>query len=212
MDKIKLLFFEDDPVWMGIISDHMQSCDQISIIATANNKEDAIKLALSHEYDMIVSDMMLSPTNLDGIDIATEVLKHKQTKMIILTGLSQDEVIVESFAAGVLNFINKRNYKDVVDAVLALYQNRHAIHPDAVQSLIRDYQQLKQKEYDSLLTGTEKDILKMVQKGDSQQEIADQMFTALGTIKKHITNILKKMNVKSSKEAAEIAKKRKMID
>lgn len=211
METINVLFIEDDPVWAELIGDHLRSCEQISVVATANNREDAIALALAHDLDVIVSDMMLSPTNLDGIDIATEVLKHKQLKIIILTGLSKDEVIVESFAAGVLNFINKRNYKDVVEAVLALHNNRYSIHPDAVHTLIRDYRQLKQKEYDSVLTGTEKDILRHVQSGDSQQQIADKMFIAVGTIKKHISNILKKMNVKSSKEAAEVAKKRKML-
>jgi two-component system response regulator DevR len=211
MDKIKVLFIEDDPVWQGIIGDHLANSPAIDVVAKVSTKEDALAAALSLEVDVIVSDMMLTPTTLDGIEIATEVLKHKSVKIIILTALSQDEVIVESFAAGVLNFINKRNYKDVVDAVVALHQDRHAIHPDAVQSLIRDYQQLKQKEYNAILTNTEKEILRLVQTGDSQQEIADKLYIAVGTIKKHVTNILKKMNVKSSKDAAEVAKKRNML-
>lgn len=211
MQPISVLLIEDDPVWMSIIGDHLNGHERLQVVAQADNKEQAIQLATTGEFDVIVTDMMLSPTNLDGIDIATEVLKIRSAKIIVLTSLSRDEVIVESFAAGVLNFINKRNYKDVAEAVISMYENRYTIHPDAVQTLMRDYQQLKQKEYGSMLTSTEKEILRFVHSGDSQQEIADKMFTALGTIKKHVTNILKKLNVKSSKDAADVAKKRNMI-
>jgi two-component system response regulator DevR len=211
MQPINVLLIEDDPVWLGIIGDHLNDHPHIQVVAKADNKEQAVQLATTGEYDVIVTDMMLSPTNLDGIDIATEVLKIRPAKIIVLTSLSRDEVIVESFAAGALNFINKRNYKDVAEAVISMHENRFTIHTDAVQTLMRDYQQLKQKEYDSMLTNTEKEILRFVHGGDSQQEIADKMFTALGTIKKHVSNILKKLNVKSSKDAADVAKKRNII-
>ena len=84
-------------------------------------------------------------------------------------------------------------------------------HPSAAAVLRKEFLRMKQQENENLLTPAEKEVLKLIDKGNTQSEIEEILFITKRTIKNHVNKILKKVGVKSSKEAAEIAKKKNMF-
>jgi len=212
MNKIEIMIVEDDPIWLRGISDIIQNEPDFNLCCTAGSKEEALKVFAEHKLDVILMDINLSENNLDGIELASEFLQEREElKIIMLTSLTEEEVILDSFSAGAVNYLNKLHFKEIPDAVRSAFQQSSGIHPSAAAVLRKEFLRMKQKENENLLTPSEKEILKLVHEGNTQTEIEKTLFITKRTIKNHINKILKKMGVKSSKDAAEMAKKKKMF-
>lgn len=212
MQPIRVMIVEDDPVWLKGISDIIHEHQDFILIETADTKEMAREAFPKHEIDVVLMDINLTENNLDGIDLAMEFVElNPGVKIIMLTSLTEEEVVLDSFSAGAVNYLNKLHFKEIPDAIQAAYQNQSAIHPSAAGILRKEFLRLKREENENLLTQSEKEILKLIHEGHTQTEIESTLFIAKRTIKNHINHILKKMGVKSSKEAAELAKKKKML-
>jgi len=211
MNKIKVLLVEDDPVWRDGLAAYIEREPDIVLIGSAANKEDAIQLAKLVDMDVVLMDIVLSEPNLDGLEAAIEILAFKKTKMIMLTSVSENEVILNAFAAGVVNYITKSNFKEIPFAIRAAYHNQSAIHPDAAEALRNEFSRMKKEEQKRMLTHAEKEVLELIYQGNTQPQIQKLLHIAESTLKKHAYHIMKKLGVRTSKEAAEQAKKRGLL-
>ena len=212
MNRIQVIVVEDDPIWLKGICDIIRGELDFNLITAASTKEDAQKAFSEHEVDVILMDINLTENQCDGIDLATEFLQQREkVKIIMLTSLTEDEVIMDSFSAGAVNYLNKLHFKEIPDAVRSAFHQSSGIHPSAAAVLRKEFLRMKQQENESLLTPAEKEVLKLIHKGNTQSEIEEILFITKRTIKNHVNKILKKVGVKSSKEAAEIAKKKNMF-
>lgn len=212
MQTIRVMIVEDDPVWRRGIADIISQEDDLQLVADAATKEEALTLLLANQIDVVLMDINLTENNLDGLDTATAMLDQKEAlKIIMLTSLTEDEVILDSFAAGAVNYVNKLHFREIPEAIRAAFCNQSSIHASAAQALRKEFLRLKNDENQSLLTTSEKEILHLIHEGHTQTEIEQKLFIAKRTIKNHINRILKKMGVSSSKEAAQLAKKKKMF-
>lgn len=212
MHQIRVMLVEDDPVWLSGIQDLINNQEDMTVVETASTKEEALQRFKMGDIDVIVLDINLTENNLDGIEVALEIMDKEDTaKVIMMTSLTREEVIVDSFSAGAVNYINKLHFKEIAPAIRAAFQNQSSIHPSAAQVLRQEFLRLKREENQNVLTTSEKEILQRIHNGETQTEIEKNLFISKRTIKNHINRILKKMGVKSSKEAATIAKKKKMF-
>lgn len=212
MSKIEIMIVEDDPIWLKGISDIIRNESDFHLCCTAGSKEEAIKVFAEYRPAIILMDINLSENNCDGIELASQFLQDREDlKIIMLTSLTEEEVILDSFSAGAVNYLNKLHFKEIPDAVRAAFQQTSGIHPSAAAVLRKEFLRMKQKENENLLTPSEKEILKLIHEGNTQTEIEKTLFITKRTIKNHVNKILKKMGVKSSKDAAELAKKKKMF-
>ncbi|MBP1933832.1 response regulator [Ammoniphilus resinae] len=213
MRQIQVMMVEDDPVWQRGIADLIGAESGMQMVCLASTKEEALEKWAANEIDVVLMDINLTENNLDGIDTAMEIMDQgKPVNIIMLTSLDQEEVILDAFAAGVVNYVNKLHFQDIPSMIRSAFEQQSVIHSSAAEVLRKELVRLRREEQKSLLTNAEKDILKMVQQGHTQSEIEKSLFITKRTIKNHINRILKKMGVSSSKEAAEIAKKKKMIE
>ncbi|WP_240689102.1 response regulator transcription factor [Ammoniphilus sp. YIM 78166] len=209
---IRVMLVEDDPVWQKGIRDLVEDEEDMTVVATASTKQEAIETFFQNEIDVLVLDINLSENNLDGIEVALELTDRiASLKIIMMTSLTREEVIVESFSAGAINYINKIHFKEIVGAIRTAYLNESSIHPSAAEVLRKEFLRLKREEDQQLLTPSEKEVLQRIYSGETQTEIEKSLFISKRTIKNHVNRILKKLGVKSSKEAADLAKKKKMF-
>lgn len=212
MDQIRVMLVEDDPVWLSGFQDLINQQEDMAVVATASTKEEALQRHIKGQIDVMVLDINLTENNLDGVEVALEIMdRGDMTKVIMMTSLTQEEVVVDSFSAGAVNYINKLHFKEIAPAIRAAFHNQSSIHPSAAQVLRQEFLRLKREEDQNVLTASEKEILQRIHNGETQTEMEKNLFISKRTIKNHINRILKKMGVKSSKEAASIAKKKKMF-
>lgn len=196
VSKIKVLIVEDDPSWINVLESLLQLESDIVITAIATNKEFAIKAAKENDLDIILMDINLSGNNCDGIYAAAEIYNFSTAKIIMLTSLNESDIIMDSFKAGAVNFILKDNYNEISKAIVSIYNKTTPI-----ELVLKDYLKLKEEEQLKELTPAEKEIFELIKSGYTQQNIKSKLFKSENTIKKQVGMILKKLGVKSSREA-----------
>lgn len=196
MSKIKIAIVEDDPVWLKGMVSFFSEAEDLAVIATASNQEDALKMLEQHDPDILLMDINLGSGD-DGIYLTAEITQKKPVKTIMLTSLETEAVIVNSFTAGAINYVQKENYLDIPAVIRSAHYN--TCNPLGV--LLKDYVRLKQEEQLKSLSSAERELLDFIDKGYSQSQIAEMLFKSVGTIKSQVNTILKKLGVNSSKEA-----------
>ncbi|NGY89319.1 response regulator [Bacillus megaterium] len=102
-DNIKVLLVEDDPFWQENISTYIvRNAKNIQVISVVDSKEGVMEIiARESQIDVVLMDINLTAANLDGIEII-ELLSNKNIKVIALTSIAEDEVIIESLNQGQL--------------------------------------------------------------------------------------------------------------
>ncbi|MFC8684638.1 response regulator [Brevibacillus porteri] len=212
MNPIRVFLVEDDPVWRKGLIDFLNKEPDLTVVGEAGFKAEAIERFLPAKADVVLMDINLTENNLDGIETAIEFMAlQADSKIIMLTSLTDEAVIVESFSAGAVNYISKSSFKEIPDAIRAAHNSQSAIHPTAAAALRNEFLRLKNDENQKLLSPAERDILQLIHQGQTQTQIEQSLHITKRTIKNHINRILKKMGVKTSKEAAAKASQKKLF-
>ncbi|MFS0556647.1 response regulator [Brevibacillus sp. 179-C9.3 HS] len=212
MNAIRVFLVEDDPVWRKGLIDFLNKEPDLTVVGEAGSKAEAIERFLPAQADVVLMDINLTENNLDGIETAIEFMAlQADSKIIMLTSLTDEAVIVESFSAGAVNYISKSSFKEIPDAIRAAHNRQSAIHPTAAAALRNEFLRLKNDENQKLLSPAERDILQLIHQGHTQTQIEQSLHITKRTIKNHINRILKKMGVKTSKEAAAKASQKKLF-
>lgn len=211
MNPIKVLLVEDDPVWNECLTRFLKRENDVLLLSSPTTKRDAVELCRWLDLDVVLMDIMLQEERFGGIEAALDILYIQPTRVIMLTSLDEREVILESFAAGAVNYIMKSHYTEIPTAIREACLDHTAIHPDAAAVLRDEYARMKREELESRLTSTEMEVLGLLAEGQTHSVIQQKLFVTESTIKKHIHKILRKFGVKSSREAVEKAKKRRIL-
>jgi DNA-binding NarL/FixJ family response regulator len=207
VEKIKVLLVEDELNWQTVMKGLLRNEIDIIIVGTAMNRETAIKAVKENEIDVILMDINLSGNKCDGIYIAAEISQFSTAKIIMLTSLNEEEIIIDSFKAGAVNFILKEKYKEIPAIIRSTY---NATTP--MELLLKDYLRLKKEEQLKELTNAEKEIFGLIEEGYTQKQIQDKLYKSESTLKSQISQVLKKLGVKSSKEAVKKVKTRGLFN
>lgn len=209
---IKVLIVEDDADWLRGLKAYLSAEPDIEICADANTSEQALQAFAEHEIDVVLMDIMLA-NSMDGIWLTAEVTETWGARVIMLTSLEEKETISHAFEAGAINYIVKEDFEQIPDAVRSAYYNEAPISAKAAEAMREEFRRLKKLEQEfktqqlkNLLTPTEIQILEKVDQGLTQSQIADHFIISIRTVKVHIGNILRKLGVSSSKEAAALVK------
>lgn len=202
MDKIRIVLIEDDLDWIKIIETIIGNEDDMMLVACSRTKEEAIKISGAlNQIDIFLVDINLTEDNLDGIYTALELKRSESSKIIMLTSMSDEEVIQQAFTAGATDYILKKDATHIPEIIRSSY---HETPP--IQALIKDYVRLKSEEQLKELTTAERGVYDLIEQGYSRSEIQKKLIKSDNTIKNQIKNILKKLSVSSMKEAIQKVK------
>jgi len=182
-----------------------------------NNGAELIgKLEVNHNIDVILMDIQMP--EMDGIT-ATEIVKTKypHIKIIMLTVFDDDENLFRAIKAGANGYLLKEiDAENLHKCILEVMNGGAPMTPSIALKtlkLLRNPLSLnKNKELEQIeLTNRETDILEHLSKGLNYNEIADNLIISPSTVRKHIENIYKKLQVHNKMEAVLMAQKHKLI-
>jgi two-component system response regulator DevR len=187
MNKINVLFVEDQIFWQEHISNDLNKEPDIEVVKTCSTKEEALEVISCMEIHVVLLDINLTENYLDGLDTAKEISKmNNRPKIIMLTSLNEDRIILDSFRLGAINFISKSSCKDIIQAVRDAHMNKSAIHADAA-AVLRTEIQL------SVLTPMEREVYNLGRQGMSKAQISEQLSKSFNTIKSQWKSIKNKL-------------------
>ncbi|MCZ4319526.1 response regulator transcription factor [Aequorivita viscosa] len=213
----KIAIVDDNSFLIHAIKEKLSFFEDVVVKHTSiNGSELLTKLGEDHNLDLILMDIEMPILN--GIE-TTQVVKQKypHIKIIMLTAFDNDEHIFNAIKAGADGYLLKEiNPKELYEGILKTLNGGAAMNPSIAMKTLKllrnpiDIQNLKDKEEISLST-REVEVLEQLSKGLSYTVIADHLFLSPSTVRKHIENIYKKLQVHSKIEAVQKAKNHNII-
>ena len=198
---IRVLFADDhEMVRIGVAS-YLSAQPDIEVIAEADDGEPAVKLALELKPDIILMDLVMK--KMDGIEATKRILKEwPEAKIIIVTSFLDDEKVYPALEAGATSYLLKTSKADeIAEAIRATYDGQTVLEPEVTGKLMNRMRKPKEEKLHQQLTEREKEVLLLLAAGKTNQEIADELFIALKTVKVHVSNILAKLEVQDRTQA-----------
>jgi two-component system, NarL family, nitrate/nitrite response regulator NarL len=193
-----------------VISAALEDEQDIAIASVAVTKEEALEICRSEDF---VCDVLLVSTNLpenDSLELVRECKHLRPNLKLLVVGLPETEpVILAYIEAGATGYVLKEDsVAEMLKHIRAAYKGEAMISPQIAMSLMARINQLAEEitefdvSYYSELTNREREVLDLIGAGLSNQDIANQLFIELGTVKNHVHRILDKLNVNSRQDAA----------
>lgn len=214
---LKIAIVDDNSFLINAIKEKLSFFEDVKVKHTSLNGSDLlVKLEESHNLDLILMDIEMPVLN--GIE-TTQIVKQKypHIKIIMLTAFDNDEHIFNAIKAGADGYLLKEiNPKELYDGIRDTLNGGAAMNPSIAMKTLKllrnptSIENLKDKEEISL-SDREVEVLEQLSKGLSYTVIADHLFLSPSTVRKHIENIYKKLQVHSKIEAVQKARKHNII-
>ena len=207
----------DNSFLINTVKEKLSFFEDLQVKFTAINGSDLlIKLQNNHNIDLILMDIEMPVLN--GIE-TTEIVKQKypHIKIIMLTVFDNDENIFNAIKAGADGYLLKEiNAKDLHEGILETLNGGAAMNPSIALKtlkLLRNPIDIENKndQEDIKLTKRETEVLEQLSKGLSYNLIAKNLILSVVTVRKHIENIYKKLQVHNKLQAVQKAKKNNLI-
>lgn len=213
----KIAIVDDNSFLINAIKEKLSFFDDVLVKHIAlNGSELLTKLQENHNLDLILMDIEMPVLN--GIE-TTQIVKQKypHIKIIMLTAFDNDEHIFNAIKAGADGYLLKEiNPKELYDGIQQTCNGGAAMNPSIAMKtlkLLRNptaIENLKDQEEIALST-REVQVLEQLSKGLSYTVIANHLFLSPSTVRKHIENIYKKLQVHSKIEAVQMARNKNII-
>lgn len=210
MDKIKLLIVDDHQMVRLGLSSFMNIQPDIEVVGEAADGESGYLKAKNLKPDVILMDLVMD--RLDGIGATQKILAEMpEQKILILTSFLDDEKVFPALAAGAKGYILKTSQAAEIASAIRKVASGQDVLSGAVKEKINQQKHRKPELYDNL-SKREIEVLKILAQGLSNQEIADQLFISLKTVKTHVSNIFNKLEVNDRTQATIYAIQHKLVD
>jgi NarL family two-component system response regulator LiaR len=198
LDPIRIMLVEDDEEWLKALTAFLDNEIDFRVVAAVPNREKALEILddSSIGLDVILMDINLTGNNYDGIYLAAEVSQIRKVKIIMVTSLQEERLIIDSFTAGAVHYVHKTRFHEIPAAIRSVARDTTPF-----EVLLEEFSKLKRAELLKNLSPSEREIFGMIESGMTQRQIGESLFKSSSTLKTQVKSILKKLGVKSSKEA-----------
>ncbi len=175
----------------------------MELIGEAADGEQAALLARSLHPDVILLDMVMPRKN--GLEAIAEITEHEPSaRILVLTSFAEDDQVFPAIKAGALGYLLKDSApRELLQAIRDVYRGEAALHPAIARKVIQELNQPSPLPPTSdPLTEREVEVLRLVAKGLSNDDIASQLVVSERTVRTHVSNILGKLHLANRTQAA----------
>lgn len=209
-NRYRTVIVDDHPIVISGISGLLSGFDSVEITAKLTSGEMLLNYMEDNDADLILMDIFMP--GITGVDLC-KTIKQKHPKIIIIGMSSQSErsLVMQFIQNGGNGYILKSASFDEFKSCIEKAMQGEIVFSDEVKTII------SQPNWDDLnkipsLSRREKDIVEMLSKGKSTQEIADELFLSFLTVQTHRRNILQKYKTKNVAELIAILLKNNLLN
>lgn len=203
----RLLLCDDHAMFRQGVKSILETEEGLRIAGEAATGREAVRYALQVKPDVILMDIQMP--ELDGVGATKEILSEwPEAKVIILTMYRQDRYVFEAIKAGARGYLLKDSGADeLISAVRKVAEGETLLSPELAVSVLDEFHKLGElpehpEHKISGLTEREADILRLVAKGASNQEIAHALDVSEKTVRNRLSEIFSKLRLNNRTEAA----------
>ena len=208
MRRLKVLVADDHELMVDAVRLALaEAAEDFEIVATTTRGQQVLPLTAQKQPDLVLLDLRMP--GMDGLT-CLELLRqrHPRVKTVVLSGVDEQNVIRSAFTRGAVAFIRKQ--VDPRDLPSAL---RQAVQGTVTQPIFGEAETTQAPGADDVgLSDRELAILRALGEGMSNKQIAKELWLAEQTVKFHLTNIYRKLNVATRTEAVNAAYRRGLLE
>jgi DNA-binding NarL/FixJ family response regulator len=218
-EVIRVLIADDQALFRRGLYVVLGTEENIEVVAEAEDGEQAIVKAEEMAPDVVLMDVRMPRVN--GIEAASRIRETlPSTKILMLTVSDEEDDLYEAIKAGANGYLLKEiSVEEVASAIRAVVQGQSLISPSMASKLLNEFNSLSRQAADRreqlpapVLTARELEVLKLVARGMSNRDVADQLYISENTVKNHVRNILEKLHLHSRMEAVMYAVRKRLLD
>ena len=209
---VRVLIADDQQLVRAGFAMILSTDSDIEVGAEATNGNEAVKLAASLAPDVVLMDIQMP--GLNGIDATRRIVGDghtTHTRVLILTTFDLDEYVYDALRAGATGFLLKDvPPEQLVAAVLTAHHGDALLAPAVTRRLIEEFTQPRQTTSAATtqldqLSPREAEVFRLLARGLTNQEIADELIVGENTVKTHVARILTKLSLRDRVQAVVLA-------
>jgi DNA-binding NarL/FixJ family response regulator len=207
-DEIRVLVADDQRLVREGLHVLLDLIPDIRVVGEARDGIEAVERARQIQPDVVLMDVRMP--RLDGVAATRRIQEScPGVKVIILTTFNDDEYVFDGLRAGAVGYLLKDvRSEQLAEAIRAAAQGEAFIQPSVTRKVVAEFTRLTERErlrreqpLVDPLSARELEVLALVAEGLSNQEIADRLYIATGTVKNHVSNILSKLGARDRTQA-----------
>lgn len=176
----------------------------IEVVGEAGNGLEGLRLARDYSPDVVLMDLVMD--GMDGIETTKRIMEEMpECRVIVLTSFLDDEKMYPVIEAGAFSYLLKTSRaSEIADAIRAAGRGQSVLESQVASKMMNRFRrppQVAAQPHEDL-TDREMEVLKLIALGKSNQEIADDLFIGIKTVKYHLTNLFGKLGVEDRTQAA----------
>jgi len=175
----------------------------IEVVGEASNGKEAIADMGKLKPDIVLMDLVMPV--MDGIEAIHQIkANHPSIQILVLTSFATDDKVFPAIKAGALGYLIKdTSPEELVEAIRQVYKGEPTLHSSIAQKLLKEISHTsEQPASPDPLTEREVEVLKLIARGLSNQEIAETLVVSVATVYTHVSKILDKLHLASRTQAA----------
>jgi len=201
---IRVLIADDHPLFRDGLSALLQQQPSIAVVGAAADGAEAVELFQSLQPDVALVDLRMPPD--DGIAVVKALRAASPgARVIVLSAFDADDDVLRAIQAGAAGYLLKMALPtELADAIGAVHRGQTALPPRVASKLANHVGRPR-------LTGRQGEVLQLIARGMTNQEIGDQLHIVEGTVKAHVKSILEKLGARDRTQALCIALERGLV-
>lgn len=213
-ELIRVLLADDHAVVRKGLEALIEAQPDMAVVGTAVDGVEVVQQALTTPSDVILLDIQMPQKS--GLEALVEIkAANPQARILVLTSFSEDEIVFSAIKSGAMGYLLKDSSpQELMQAIRDVYHGRSALHPDIAFKVIQELNKPPASTTlaEDPLTEREIAVLRLVARGLTNQEIADQLVVSERTVRTHISNILSKLQLANRTQAALYALRQGLAD
>jgi DNA-binding NarL/FixJ family response regulator len=201
-DAVRVLIADDHPLFREGMRGRLDRMGDIAVVGEASGGDEAVRLSRELEPHVVLMDIKMP--GLNGIEATREILRtNPRVGVLMLTMFEDDDSVFAAMRAGARGYLLKDSGGEgVVHAIRAVTSGEAVFGPGVAERIIGFFSVPRpaQRAFPEL-TEREEEILVLVARGKSNQEIASRLFVSVKTVRNHVSNILLKLQVADRAQA-----------
>lgn len=203
-DPIRLLVADDHPGFRAGLRSLLATVDDVVLVGEAATGTDAVARAAELQPDVVLMD--LNMPGLDGISATRAVVDTSpHIAVLVLTMVDDDAAVFDALRAGARGYVLKgSNRAELARAIRAVASGEAIFGPDVARRLMAFFAMPRSALLAPAfpeLTEREREILELIARGTSNQQITDRLGLSPKTVRNHVSNIFSKLQVRDRSEA-----------
>ncbi|ACB60080.1 MULTISPECIES: response regulator transcription factor [Exiguobacterium] len=207
---IRVLLVDDHEMVRAGVSAFLSTQPDIEVVAEASDGQAGAELALKHRPDVVLMDLVMEPV--DGVE-GTRLIRKEwpEAKILVVTSFLDDEKVYPVIEAGAMSYVLKTaSAFEIAEAIRKTADGQSVMAAQVTGKMMERLRKPTSHLHDDL-TEREQEVLQLMARGMANQEIADELFISLKTVKTHVSNILSKLDVVDRTQAVVYAFKHNIV-